>query len=185
MLSIFWFLLDLWEMTRQCIIGALVMFEILEIQVAFKVFLKKPSWIKLMYSKLFVIFWQGMVVVMDCMGMYLHWTMLWRTLWVDSVVIFLWTCVYRIQVILVLSIFEFSFTCMQGKFLEKIKSDNPGVPCFLFGHSTGGAVVLKVMSLYKNWKNLYHLDYSDWSILISSINLLPNRQLHILISKPW
>lgn len=74
---------------------------------------------------------------------------------------------------------------MQGKFLEKIKSDNPGVPCFLFGHSTGGAVVLKVISLYKNWKNLYHLDYSDWSILISSINLLLNRQLHILISKPW
>ncbi|KAK8939791.1 hypothetical protein KSP40_PGU009344 [Platanthera guangdongensis] len=28
-------------------------------------------------------------------------------------------------------------------FLEKIKSENPGVPCFLFGHSTGGAVVLK------------------------------------------
>ncbi|URE48761.1 Monoglyceride lipase [Musa troglodytarum] len=33
-----------------------------------------------------------------------------------------------------------------GKFLEKIKSDNPGVPCFLFGHSTGGAVVLKAAS---------------------------------------
>ncbi|XP_020588188.1 monoglyceride lipase-like [Phalaenopsis equestris] len=28
-------------------------------------------------------------------------------------------------------------------FLEKIRSENPGVPCFLFGHSTGGAVVLK------------------------------------------
>lgn len=32
----------------------------------------------------------------------------------------------------------------QGAFLAKIKSDNPGIPCFLFGHSTGGAVVLKV-----------------------------------------
>lgn len=32
----------------------------------------------------------------------------------------------------------------QGALLEKIKSENPGVPCFLFGHSTGGAVVLKV-----------------------------------------
>lgn len=31
-------------------------------------------------------------------------------------------------------------------FLEKIKSDNPGIPCFLFGHSTGGAVVLKAAS---------------------------------------
>ncbi|XP_042430211.1 monoacylglycerol lipase-like [Zingiber officinale] len=30
-----------------------------------------------------------------------------------------------------------------GKFLEKIKSQNPDTPCFLFGHSTGGAVVLK------------------------------------------
>lgn len=30
-----------------------------------------------------------------------------------------------------------------GSFLEKIKSENPGIPCFLFGHSTGGSVVLK------------------------------------------
>ncbi|KAJ4953119.1 hypothetical protein NE237_029951 [Protea cynaroides] len=28
-------------------------------------------------------------------------------------------------------------------FLEKVKLENPGIPCFLFGHSTGGAVVLK------------------------------------------
>ncbi|XP_075522480.1 uncharacterized protein LOC142555482 [Primulina tabacum] len=33
-----------------------------------------------------------------------------------------------------------------GAFLEKIKLENPGVPCFLFGHSTGGAVVLKAGS---------------------------------------
>ncbi|OMO96207.1 hypothetical protein CCACVL1_05037 [Corchorus capsularis] len=33
-----------------------------------------------------------------------------------------------------------------GAFLEKIKSEHPGVPCFLFGHSTGGAVVLKAAS---------------------------------------
>ncbi|CAL9105701.1 unnamed protein product [Musa textilis] len=32
------------------------------------------------------------------------------------------------------------------KFLEKIKSENPSRPCFLFGHSTGGAVVLKAVS---------------------------------------
>lgn len=32
-------------------------------------------------------------------------------------------------------------------FLEKIKSENPGIPCFLFGHSTGGAVVLKAALL--------------------------------------
>ncbi|XP_022868180.1 uncharacterized protein LOC111387819 isoform X2 [Olea europaea var. sylvestris] len=34
-----------------------------------------------------------------------------------------------------------------GAFLENVKLENPGVPCFLFGHSTGGAVVLKA-SLY-------------------------------------
>ncbi|KAA8521852.1 hypothetical protein F0562_012526 [Nyssa sinensis] len=33
-----------------------------------------------------------------------------------------------------------------GAFLEKIKAENPGIPCFLFGHSTGGAVVLKAAS---------------------------------------
>ncbi|GFS31229.1 alpha/beta-Hydrolases superfamily protein [Actinidia rufa] len=33
-----------------------------------------------------------------------------------------------------------------GAFLEKIKSENPGIPCFLFGHSTGGAVILKAAS---------------------------------------
>ncbi|KAG4136726.1 hypothetical protein ERO13_D07G025400v2 [Gossypium hirsutum] len=33
-----------------------------------------------------------------------------------------------------------------GAFLEKIKSENPGVPLFLFGHSTGGALVLKAAS---------------------------------------
>ncbi|XP_074286980.1 uncharacterized protein LOC141612160 [Silene latifolia] len=31
-------------------------------------------------------------------------------------------------------------------FLEKVKLDHPGIPCFLFGHSTGGAVVLKAAS---------------------------------------
>ncbi|PIA42762.1 hypothetical protein AQUCO_02000308v1, partial [Aquilegia coerulea] len=33
-----------------------------------------------------------------------------------------------------------------GAFLKKIKSENPGIPCFLYGHSTGGAVVLKAAS---------------------------------------
>ncbi|TQD82597.1 hypothetical protein C1H46_031870 [Malus baccata] len=34
-----------------------------------------------------------------------------------------------------------------GAFLEKIRLENPGVPCFLFGHSTGGAVVLKAAAV--------------------------------------
>uniref|UniRef100_A0A5B6YSG6 Putative monoglyceride lipase n=1 Tax=Davidia involucrata TaxID=16924 RepID=A0A5B6YSG6_DAVIN len=33
-----------------------------------------------------------------------------------------------------------------GAFLEKIKVENPEIPCFLFGHSTGGAIVLKAAS---------------------------------------
>ncbi|VFQ73200.1 unnamed protein product [Cuscuta campestris] len=31
-------------------------------------------------------------------------------------------------------------------FLEKVTHENPGIPCFLFGHSTGGAIVLKAAS---------------------------------------
>ncbi|GAV65525.1 Abhydrolase_6 domain-containing protein [Cephalotus follicularis] len=38
-------------------------------------------------------------------------------------------------------------------FLERIKYENPGVPCFLFGHSTGGAVVLKA-ALYPHIANM-------------------------------
>ncbi|XP_062022298.1 uncharacterized protein LOC133738727 [Rosa rugosa] len=36
-----------------------------------------------------------------------------------------------------------------GDFLEKIRLENPGAPCFLFGHSTGGAVVLKAATYAK------------------------------------
>jgi hypothetical protein len=43
--------------------------------------------------------------------------------------------------------------------LEKIKSEYPGVPCFLFGHSTGGAVVLKVIYTYKGRFILFFLVY--------------------------
>ncbi|XVF09400.1 hypothetical protein REPUB_Repub07fG0089200 [Reevesia pubescens] len=30
-------------------------------------------------------------------------------------------------------------------FLEKVLAENPGIPCFCFGHSTGGAIVLKAV----------------------------------------
>ncbi|PHT40493.1 hypothetical protein CQW23_19347 [Capsicum baccatum] len=40
-----------------------------------------------------------------------------------------------------------------GAFLERIKFENPGIPCFLFGHSTGGAVVLKAAS-YPHIENM-------------------------------
>ncbi|RWW24599.1 hypothetical protein GW17_00011102 [Ensete ventricosum] len=29
-------------------------------------------------------------------------------------------------------------------FLEKVLAENPGIPCFCYGHSTGAAIVLKV-----------------------------------------
>ncbi|KAJ8621416.1 hypothetical protein MRB53_029945 [Persea americana] len=31
------------------------------------------------------------------------------------------------------------------EFLEKVLAENPGLPCFLFGHSTGGAIILKAV----------------------------------------
>lgn len=45
--------------------------------------------------------------------------------------------------------------------MEKIRTENPGVPCFLFGHSTGGAVVLKVVMSYDFMDKLpWFLPYS-------------------------
>lgn len=58
----------------------------------------------------------------------------------------------------------------QGAFLEKIKSENPGIPCFLFGHSTGGAVVLKVSLKSSAYVMLLNLSLSllNFWILIST-----------------
>ncbi|GMN46109.1 hypothetical protein TIFTF001_015288 [Ficus carica] len=39
---------------------------------------------------------------------------------------------------------DYAVTDMKS-FLEKVLSDNPGLPCFCFGHSTGGSIVLKAM----------------------------------------
>lgn len=35
---------------------------------------------------------------------------------------------------------------MQKMYLRKISAENPGIPCFCFGHSTGGGIILKVPS---------------------------------------
>lgn len=32
-------------------------------------------------------------------------------------------------------------------YLKKVSSENPGLPCFCFGHSTGGGIILKVTSV--------------------------------------
>jgi len=31
-------------------------------------------------------------------------------------------------------------------YLKKVLAENPGLPCFCFGHSTGGGIILKVTS---------------------------------------
>jgi alpha-beta hydrolase superfamily lysophospholipase len=41
------------------------------------------------------------------------------------------------------------FLSVQKEFLEDVVlEENYGLPCFLFGHSTGGAIVLKVKQNY-------------------------------------
>jgi hypothetical protein len=45
----------------------------------------------------------------------------------------------------------------QEVLLEKIMLEAPGVPCFLLGHSTGGAVVLKVRLVKLNPFSLQYL----------------------------
>jgi acylglycerol lipase len=30
-------------------------------------------------------------------------------------------------------------------YLKKVSAENPGVPCFCFGHSTGGGIILKAV----------------------------------------
>lgn len=56
------------------------------------------------------------------------------------------TCIniYIESISVVFSRLTYPFFCLQVKFLKKIKHEHEGVPCLLFGHSTGGAIVLKV-----------------------------------------
>lgn len=56
---------------------------------------------------------------------------------------------------------------VQGAFLEKVKFENPDIPCFLFGHSTGGAVVLKVRLL--KWSNFNHSETRSTHWLFCSL----------------
>jgi alpha-beta hydrolase superfamily lysophospholipase len=34
-------------------------------------------------------------------------------------------------------------------YIQRVTADHPDVPCFLFGHSTGGAIALKVSDTAK------------------------------------
>lgn len=47
--------------------------------------------------------------------------------------------------------------CEQEVLLDKVMPENPGIPCFLLGHSTGGAVVLKVCLVNLNSFSLPYL----------------------------
>lgn len=37
---------------------------------------------------------------------------------------------------------------MQGTYLKMVKRLNPGVPCFVYGHSMGAAIALKVTFMF-------------------------------------
>lgn len=60
--------------------------------------------------------------------------------------------------------------------MENVQAEYPGVPCFLFGHSTGGAVVLKVSHI------TFNSQYVEDSTFLSNIRLLAENSLimHIL-----
>lgn len=69
-----------------------------------------------------------------------------------------------------LSIYVYICNIAQGAFLEKVRSENPGMPCFLFGHSTGGAVVLKVWILQEFPS--HHMPFIFQTILLNSAKIL-------------
>lgn len=50
---------------------------------------------------------------------------------------------------------------IQKAFLDTILSENPGLPCFCFAHSTGAAIVLKVsvLSLVLLLKNFHYFSF--------------------------
>ncbi|CAA0831793.1 alpha/beta-Hydrolases superfamily protein [Striga hermonthica] len=48
---------------------------------------------------------------------------------------------------------DFAVTDMKA-FLTKVLAENPAVPCFCFGHSTGGAIVLKAALDSKVWQQI-------------------------------
>ncbi|KAF2317585.1 hypothetical protein GH714_024971 [Hevea brasiliensis] len=55
-------------------------------------------------------------------------------------------------------------------FLDKVLGDNPGLPCFCFGHSTGAAIVLKVLA-------------PIFSVLLPRLHLVPANKKGTLVSR--
>ena len=91
-----------------------------------------------------------MAGVTDCMLMFILLMMLFLIWYVLSVHHLLLLCIF----------FDcldsecddrFCWKTLQKSYLQKVLADNPGLPCFLFGHSTGGAIVLKVSCASKEW----------------------------------
>jgi hypothetical protein len=96
-----------------------------------------------------------MVAVMGFMRMFLLLILL----------LLIWYVLRQINNILIRRVFEFLlyadpktkdlaeitlFICvclsfMQKSYIEKVVAENPGLPCFCFGHSTGAAIILKVL----------------------------------------
>jgi len=52
---------------------------------------------------------------------------------------------------------EFDHFDKQKAFLEKVLNENPGLPCFCFGHSTGAAITLKVINTFFDKRRLLQL----------------------------
>jgi surfactin synthase thioesterase subunit len=44
------------------------------------------------------------------------------------------------------SLVQLSF--VQKEYCRRVAAEYPGIPCFLFGHSTGGAIALKVPIIF-------------------------------------
>ena len=50
------------------------------------------------------------------------------------------------------------FDSVQHEYVQRVKDEYPGLPCFIYGHSTGGAVALKVkLSLFNSDKPWHFL----------------------------
>lgn len=104
----------------------------------------------------FLLFWPCTLVTVAFIGRFLYNCYLWSLSltfknYINNNLKFLccslFSASFLSEIYCILKCHIFAYQCWwykQGAFLEKIRSENPGIPCFLFGHSTGGAVVLKV-----------------------------------------
>lgn len=67
------------------------------------------------------------------------------------------------------------FAFSQQEYLQRVRAEYPGLPCFIYGHSTGGAVALKVTFALVDWNKMFfsscNVYDNDCSIELLSVNL--------------